>query len=70
MTTATDRVHFVILTNHEGVIDREPTGYVCGLHDFAFACDLAAMHPGVTRGQVFAAENGEVRLVAQMAVVR
>lgn len=70
MTTATDSAFFCIPRGATGRIPCCKSGLVFFALPLARACSIASDYADVTHGEVFTVEDGMLRVVAVMAVVR
>ena len=70
MTTAADSVFFTIPRGLKGRILYGNSGFAQFTLPLARACSLASDYADVTHGEVFTVEDGMLRIVAVMAVVR
>ena len=70
MNTATDAAFFCIPRGLTGHIAYGDSGLVVFSFPLATACSLSSDYADVTHGEVFTVEDGMLRVVAVMAVVR
>ncbi len=70
MNTATESAFFCIPRGPNGRAAYGNSGLVVYSHPLATACSLASDYADVTHGEVFTVEDGMLRVVAVMAVVR